>query len=70
MLLFIRKNTNLMTCREEIYEFDIFVRIVASVLLSIDQLEVEHESTNDLIWNTSTLLSYLSNVIKRFIQLA
>jgi len=25
---------------------------VASVLLSIDQLEVEHESTNDLIWHT------------------
>ena len=41
-----------MTFREEIYEFEIFVQMVASVLLSIDQLEVEHESTNDLIWHT------------------
>jgi len=41
-----------MTFREEIYEFDLFVRMVASVLLSIDQLEDEHECTNDLIWHT------------------
>jgi len=36
-----------MTFREEIYELVLLVRMVASVLLSIDQLEVEHESTND-----------------------
>jgi len=41
-----------MTFREKIYEFDLFVRMVASVLLSIDQLEVGHECTNDLIWHT------------------
>jgi len=34
-------------------------------------LEVEHESTNDLMWHMHiSLLSYLSNVRKRFIQLA
>jgi len=41
-----------MTFREEIYEFELFVQMVASVLLSIDQLEVERESTIDLIWHT------------------
>jgi len=41
-----------MTFREEIYEFDLFVRMVASVILGIVQLEVEHESTNDLFWHT------------------
>jgi len=51
MLLFFRKYTNFMTFQEEIYEFDL-VRMVASVLLIIDQLEVEHESTNDFIWHT------------------
>jgi len=33
-------------------------------------LEVGHESTNDLMWHASSLLSYLSNVMKGFIQLA
>jgi len=33
MLLFFRKYTNLMTFREEIYEFDLFVRIVASIFI-------------------------------------
>jgi len=41
-----------MTFREGIYEFELFVRMVASVLLSIDQVEGEYESTNDLIWHT------------------
>jgi len=33
MMLFFRKYTNLMTLREEIYEFDLFVRMVASVFI-------------------------------------
>jgi len=60
-----------MTFREEIYEFDYFVRMVASVF-------IEHRSAGgwarkyqwfDLA-HVSTLLSYMSNVINRFIQLA
>jgi len=60
-----------MPFREEIYEFDHFVRMMASVF-------IEHRSAGgwarkyqwfDLA-NISTLLSYVSNVIKRFIQLA
>jgi len=60
-----------MTFREEIYKFDLFVRMVASAF-------IEHRSAGgwgrkyqwfDLA-NVSTLLSYMSKVIKRFIQLA
>jgi len=60
-----------MTFREEIYEFDHFVRVVASVLIA-------HRSAGgwarkyewfDLA-HVSTILTYLLNVIKRFIQLA
>jgi len=59
-----------MTFREEIYEIHHFVRMVASVF-------IEHRSARywapkyqwfDLA-HVSKLLSYLSNVIKRIIQL-
>jgi len=57
-----------MTFREEIYEFEYFVRMVASVL-------IEHRSAGGRarkykLAHVSTLLSYLSNVIMRIIQLA
>jgi len=60
-----------MTIGEEIYEFDYFVWMVASV-------SIEHRSAGGwarkyqwfYLTHVSTLLSYLSNVIKRFIQLA
>jgi len=51
MLLFFRKYTNLMTFQEEIYDFDISCEWLLQFLLSMDKLEVGHESTNDLIWH-------------------
>jgi len=60
-----------MTFREKINEFDHFLRMVSSVF-------IQHRS--NAVWvpkyqwfdlaHVSTLLSYLSNVIMRFIQLA
>jgi len=40
-----------MTFREEISNLVISCEWWLQYLLSIDQLEVEHESTNDLIWH-------------------
>jgi len=60
-----------MTFREEIYEFDHFVRLVASVYI---ELRSAGGWTRQYHWldlaHVSTLLSYMSNVVKRFIQLA
>jgi len=60
-----------MTFQEEIYEFGHFVRMVSSVF-------IEHRSAGGWAWkylwfdlsHVSTVLSYMSNVIKRFIQVA
>jgi len=70
-MLFVRNYTNFKTFREQINELDHFVRIVASGFM-------EHRAIGgsagkykriDLA-HASSLLNYLLNVIKRFIQLA
>jgi len=58
-----------MTFREQKTNLIISCEWYLQSLFSIDVLQVENESINDLA-HVSTLLSYLSNVIKRFIQLA
>jgi len=70
-LLFYRKYTNFMTFREQINEFGHILQMVASVF-------IEHRSPGRWAWkyqwfylaHISTLLTYLSNFIKRFIELA
>jgi len=64
-LLFFRKYKNFMTFREEVYEFDHFVRMVSSVFIA-------HRSAGcwerKYVWfdleYVSTLLSYISKFIK------
>jgi len=60
-----------MTYREEIYEFDHFVRMVASNFIehrSAGRWAPKYQWLN--LAYVLTLLSYWSNVIERFIQLA
>jgi len=69
-MLFVRHYTNFKTFREHISELDHFVRTVASGFMEHTDVGgwVRKYKRYDLA-HASTLLNYLLNVIKSFIQL-
>jgi len=70
-MLFVRNNMNFKTFREHIYELDHFVRMVVSVFVEHRYLGCwarKYKRFDEV--HESSLLSYVSNVIKSFIQLA
>ena len=66
--LFVRNYTIFMTFREQINEFDYSMRMLASIFIQQSFRARKYQSFD--VAHASTLLSYLSNVIKGFIQLA
>jgi hypothetical protein len=70
-LLFVRNYTNFKNFLENINELDHFVRMVVSVFMENRYIGVWARKYKRFdVTHASTLLSYLSKVINRFIQLA
>ena len=70
-MLFFRNYMNFKTFRKHIYELDHFVRMVASVIVEHRYVRCwarQYKREDEV--HESSVLSYVSNVIKRFIQLA
>jgi len=70
-MLFVRNYTNFKTFREQINELDHFVRIVATVFMghrAVGGWAGKYKRFD--LAHASSLLNYMLNVIKRFIQLA
>ena len=67
-MLFVRNYMNFKTFREHIYDLDHFVRMLALVFVEHRHVVRKNKRFDEV--QEPSLLSYVSNVIERFIQLA